>query len=216
MNKSPTRGTVSPTKRTTNSAFSSPTRSPINDNIKFLSNLNLNNNFVSSHGGGGGGGARSGSVDQLLSHYQNANISEHPSRRLASPPGRGDGGGGGSSNPLQLPKKPEPKRQPLVANVSSLAKINAAAKMMAASVPSSPQKRVYPVYLRPEQNIPDIFAHSESKFAPITSREDEKEAGRRRRRGRSVDRGDFKGDKAGANAGISRDDIVVTVRSAQV
>ncbi len=68
------------------------------------------------------------------------------------------------------------------------------------SVPASPHKRVYPVYLRPEQNIPDVYlGGNDSKFAPIGVKNMEEEGFNKKPRER-----------------ISMDDIVVTVRSAQV
>lgn len=84
---------------------------------------------------------------------------------------------------------------------------------MSSSVPTSPQRRVYPVYLRPEQNIPEVF--NGSKFAPIcgtgggASDDDSDDNGRASYNVNSA-------GGRGSAGGISRDDIVVTVRSAQV
>lgn len=73
-------------------------------------------------------------------------------------------------------------------------------------------KAVSPVYLRPEQNIPEVFAAARSTgFKPIIS-----EATRQQPSSPSKDGGERskKGNQGGMK--LSRDDIVVTVRSAQV
>jgi hypothetical protein len=72
------------------------------------------------------------------------------------------------------------------------------------STPTTPEKKkIYPVYLRPEQNIPDIFATT--TFQPISP-------GSVYGAERQLQ---LAKDKHGKHK-ISRDDIVVTVRSAQV
>jgi len=88
----------------------------------------------------------------------------------------------------RTPPPPQPTKKTLAAR-------------LAASVPASPAKRIYPVYLRPEQNIPEVYAGN--KFSPIddsSTSNKENEVVLRRNDG----------------ARISRDDIVVTVRSAKV
>ncbi len=72
-----------------------------------------------------------------------------------------------------------------------------------------PLPPVYPVYLRPEQNIPEIFGERSSKFTPIclataAAADDDEDSDGGARKSYEV------------NSRISRDDIVVTVRSAKV
>ena len=77
------------------------------------------------------------------------------------------------------------------------------------SAHSTPQKMVYPVYLRPEQNIPDVFANT--KFKPIKGGgRNQGPAAYHKQRVTEKVKSDLE------NTRISRDDIVVTVRSAQV
>ena len=79
-------------------------------------------------------------------------------------------------------------------------------------------KAVSPVYLRPEQNIPEVFAAASTGFKPIIS-----EAAMKHRTS-SPSKDDVAGagektcKKGGGSQGLtlSRDDIVVTVRSAHV
>ena len=80
-------------------------------------------------------------------------------------------------------------------------------------------KAVSPVYLRPEQNIPEVFAAASTGFKPIAS-----EAATQKHKVSSpstdgaaktaVGENSRKGNQGGMK--LSRDDIVVTVRSAQV
>ena len=106
-----------------------------------------------------------------------------------------------------------------VSHTSSVAKINAKLTTSAASPTSqSPAKHVvYPVYLRPEQNIPEVFGNTQ--FKPIEGGEVESDRGVAGSAG-GVAKGQEKGgvaEKEGEKQQpISRDDIVVTVRSAQV
>ncbi len=122
----------------------------------------------------------------------------------------------GSSTKKKSPLSPLSPPPPPVAKKPAVSSL---AVRFLQSAPTSPQRRVYPVYLRPEQNIPEVF--NGSKFAPICvgARDDEDD---------DSDDGDGHiGSKAAAGGGggsntyevnsrISRDDIVVTVRSAQV
>ena len=80
-------------------------------------------------------------------------------------------------------------------------------------------KAVSPVYLRPEQNIPEVFAAASTGFKPIPS---EAAASAKHKTSSPSKDGTAaevvdkrkKGNQGGMN--VSRDDIVVTVRSAQV
>ena len=96
------------------------------------------------------------------------------------------------------------------------------------SAPTSPAKNkvVYPVYLRPEQNIPEVFAAASTGFKPIISEAQVMQQQQQQQKGRSVENGGGSkngvegvksGNKGGIGGdGITRDDIVVTVRSAHV
>ena len=94
-----------------------------------------------------------------------------------------------------------------------------AAVSVAAAPGRNACKAVSPVYLRPEQNIPEVFAAASTGFKPIAS-----EAATQKHKVSSpstdgaaktaVGENSRKGNQGGMK--LSRDDIVVTVRSAQV
>jgi hypothetical protein len=84
------------------------------------------------------------------------------------------------------------------------------------SAPTTPSKKqvIYPVYLRPEQNIPEVFANAMSTgFKPIGSSSSNCNGGIGAKQGNTPSDDSKKGS---CGSIISRDDIVVTVRSAHV
>ena len=92
----------------------------------------------------------------------------------------------------------------------------------AGAAPSTPVrskcKAVSPVYLRPEQNIPEVFAAASTGFKPIISEAAMKHRTSTPSKDGVAGAGEKNCKKGGGGQGLtlSRDDIVVTVRSAQV
>ena len=132
--------------------------------------------------------------------------------------------------PLYLPS---PSRH-LGQGAGAAGNLSAAAKLMAraasaSSLASLPETSVAPkrggsipdcVYLRPEQNIPEVFANNHTSFQPIgasaaASPITVNSSGKRPESASSL-LAKESAFRKNSPARISRDDIVVTVRSAQV